>query len=168
MSKKEEKKETTSNIYHTMAQSGESQETSQQLSELEELKQDAEAPKIPGFMLLKPIGHGAYAQVWEGIQVRTRRFCAVKVYHHRSGVNWLFLQREVERLLKLDKHPNIVSLLDADFTSDPAYYVMDLAQEGSLEKLIGDRRPEEITSKEINRTVTWMEEIGNALNYVHA
>jgi WD40 repeat protein len=163
-----DKKEPSVNIFQTMAQSGESQTTSQKLSELEELKQNAEAPTIPGFTLIKPIGQGAYAQVWEAIQTRTRRFVAVKVYHHQGGVNWLFLQREVERLLKLDKHPNIVSLLDADFTTVPAYYVMDLAQEGSLEKMIKNSTIEKITPAEVERIVDWMKEIGNALQYVHS
>ncbi len=158
----------SSNLFHTMAQTEDSQKVSQDLSETEEFKQNEEAPRIPGYMLLQPIGRGAYAQVWEAIQVRTHRFVAVKVFLKKAGVQWMFLQREVERLIRLDKHPNIVSMLDADFTADPPYYVMDLAREGSLEKHLDHSNHGGPDAKGLDRIVQWMEQIASALAYVHA
>ena len=165
--KKEPKSSEPSNIYQTMAQTEESQQVSQQLSEIQDLKQHEEAPKIPGYMIIKPLGRGAYAQVWEAIQLRTRRFVAVKVFIKKGGVHWFFLQREAERLIRLDKHPNIVSLLDADLGGETPYYVMDLAQEGSLEGLIQKNKLSESGLFKVEQAADWMEQIGQALQYVH-
>src|SRR5690349_10122271 len=132
--KKKDSSEESSPLLHTMSQTTDAMKASQQLSELPDLKQHPDAPKIAGYMLIKPLGKGAYAQVWEAIQLRTRKFVAVKVFTRKSGVHWFFLQREADRLIRLDKHPHIVSLLDADLSGEIPYYVMDLAQEGSLER----------------------------------
>ncbi len=154
-------------LLHTMAQTLDAQKASRQLSELPELKQHSDAPPIQGYLLIKPLGRGAYAQVWEGIQVRTRKFVAVKVFTKKSGVYWFYLQREVDRLIRLDKHPHIVSLLDADLAGEVPYYVMDLAQDGSLERFVeGDTPPDE--RREADSVAGWMEEVAQALSYVHA
>ncbi len=88
---------------------------------------------------------------------------AVKVFTQRKGVNWIFLQREVERLIKLDKHPNIVSLLDADLTGEPAYYVLDFLEGGSLDGFVNPKSPAPVV-----KAAKWMEEIAEALAYVHS
>lgn len=165
--KKKASAEDSAPLLHTMAQSTEAQKTSQQLSELPDLKQHPDAPKIAGYMLIKPLGRGAYAQVWEAIQLRTRKFVAVKVFIKKSGVHWFFLQREADRLIRLDKHPNIVSLLDADLSGEVPYYVMDLAQEGSLERFIEGAAPGS-DELEVDRIAGWMDEVAQALHYVHA
>jgi len=154
-------------LFHTMAQTVDAQKASQQLSELPDLKQHPDAPKIAGYMLIKPLGKGAYAQVWEAIQLRTRKFVAVKVFTRKSGVHWFFLQREADRLIRLDKHPHIVSLLDADLSGEIPYYVMDLAQEGSLEKRL-EGGLDGLADSEVERISGWMEEVAQALHYVHA
>jgi len=166
--KNEDKIQEGLGIHHTMSQTTDGQKVSQQLSEFQDLKQDPTAPKIAGYMLLKPIGQGAYAQVWEGIQIRTRKFVAVKIFIKKNGVHWFFLQREADRLLRLDKHPHIVSMLDADLAGEIPYYVMDLAQEGSLERFIQDRKMSGPDGVALEQSVTWLEEIAQALSYVHA
>ena len=151
-------------LLHTMAQTAEAQKVSQQLSELPDLKQHPEAPKITGYLLIKPLGRGAYAQVWEALQLRTRKFVAIKVFTKKTGVHWFYLQREADRLVRLDKHPHIVSLLDADLAGESPYYVMDLAQEGSLEGLMDGAEG----GVEVEKAVGWMEEVAQALHYVHS
>jgi WD40 repeat protein len=167
MAKKKDNPGPNPSLFQTMAQTEESQQVSQQLSEIQDLKQHEEAPKIPGYMIIKPLGRGAYAQVWEAIQLRTRRFVAVKVFIKKGGVHWFFLQREAERLIRLDKHPNIVSLLDADLGGETPYYVMDLAQEGSLEGLIQKAKLSESGLFKVEQAADWMEQIAQALQYVH-
>ncbi len=165
--KKKNPSEEPDNILHTMAQTIDAQKVSQKLSELPDLKQHSDAPKITGYMLLKPIGRGAYAEVWEAVQLRTRKFVAVKIFTKKSGVYWFYLQREADRLIRLDKHPHIVSLLDADLSGEIPYYVMDLAQEGSLEQLMESGRAGK-EALETGEVADWMEEIAQALQYVHA
>ncbi|PJB25744.1 MAG: hypothetical protein CO113_07070 [Elusimicrobia bacterium CG_4_9_14_3_um_filter_62_55] len=67
------------------------------------MEQHTSVPKIPGYVLTHPLGQGAFAEVWKGWQVRTRKWVAEKVFTQRQGVNWLFLQRELERLIRLDR-----------------------------------------------------------------
>ncbi len=165
--KKKNPSEEPANIFHTLAQTTDAQKVSQQLSELPDLKQHPDAPKIAGYMLMKPLGRGAYAEVWEAIQLRTRKFVAVKVFTKKSGIHWFYLQREADRLIRLDKHPHIISLLDADLSGEIPYYVMDLAQEGSMERLMeGGWAGKE--GRESDEVADWMEEIAQALGYVHS
>jgi WD40 repeat protein len=63
-------------------------------------------------------------------------------------------------LIRIDKHPNIVSVLDADFSGEPAYYAADFLEAGSLESRCGD--------VSADAAAVWMEEIARALAYVHA
>lgn len=92
----------------TIVQADEDLGASKELSIPKGVEQHPDAPKISGYILSKPLGRGAFAQVWKAWQVRTRKQVAIKVFTLRSGVNWLFLQRELERLIRLDKHPHIV------------------------------------------------------------
>ncbi|MEK7765088.1 MAG: protein kinase, partial [bacterium] len=145
----------------------------------------AEAPKVPGYVLLAPLGRGAFAEVWKARQQRTGKLVALKVFHQRQGVNWVMLQRELERLTRLDKHPHVVSLLDADLTGDTAWYATELLEKGSLEKFVtgkgtgeggererADREPrlrrgEAAVAATPDRVAQWMEEIAEALAFVH-
>lgn len=128
-----------------------------------DVEQHPQAPKIPGYVLVATIGKGAFAEVWKAWQVRTHKWVAVKVFIQKTGVNWLFLQREVERLIRLDKHPHIVSLLDADLEGEIPYYVMDYMEGGSLEQFVDPRR-----AIGPAQAALWMEEMAQALAYVHA
>ncbi|HEX4046915.1 MAG TPA: serine/threonine-protein kinase, partial [Elusimicrobiota bacterium] len=133
------------------------------LSVPKEVERDPAAPDIPGYVLVSPIGSGAFAQVWKAWQARTHKWVAVKVFTQKSGVNWLFLQREVERLIRLDKHPHVVSLLDADLDGELPYYVMDYMEGGSLEKFVDPKN-----AVPAARAALWLEELASALAYVHA
>ena len=120
------------------------------------------APRIPGYTLAGVLGRGSFATAWKAVQARTGKTVAVKVFHQSSGVNWLFLRREVERLVRLDKHPHVVSLLDADLAADPPYYVTDLMEGGSLERFVDPKKPMDATT-----VARWLEEITQALAFVH-
>jgi serine/threonine protein kinase/WD40 repeat protein len=119
-------------------------------------------PLIPGYELQSLLGQGAFAEVWEARQTRTQKRVALKVFKHKTGAQWLFLQRELERLSQLDRHPYVVSLLDADLTAEPPYYTMDLLTRGSLEKRVDPAAPLEPA-----QAARWMEEVCEALAYVH-
>ena len=136
---------------------------SKELSVPKEVEQHPAAPKIPGYILTMALGRGAFAEVWKAWQIRTHKWVAVKIFTQRKGVNWIFLQREVERLIKLDKHPHIVSLLDADLTGEPAYYVMDFLEAGPLDQFVSAANP-----APVDKAARWMEEIAQALAYVHS
>lgn len=148
----------------TLPQSEEDLSASRQLSlGGEPAASVANAPRVVGYRLAAPLGQGAYAQVWKALQERTGRWVALKVYHEQGGFNWVMLQREMERLLTLDKHPHVVSLLDADLSADPAYYAMDLLEGGSLEAYAAaEKRAPPAT------VARWIEEAAEALSFVHS
>jgi WD40 repeat protein/serine/threonine protein kinase len=148
---------------NTEQQPDSSQSASARLSMPKDVEQHPQAPKIAGYVLVKTIGKGAFAEVWKAWQTRTHKWVAVKVFIQKTGVNWLFLQREVERLIRLDKHPHIVSLLDADLEGELPYYVMDYMEGGSLEQFVDPKR-----AVAPARAALWMEEMAQALAYVHS
>ena len=147
----------------TLRQDQTGSETSRRLSGREGARQDPDAPKIDGYTLTAKLGAGAYGEVWKAWQKRTGKWVAVKVFPRRHGVDWLLLQREVERLIKLDKHPHVVSLLDADLTGDPPYFAMEFMEGGALTRFVDPANP--ATPEQAAR---WAEQIAEALCYVHS
>lgn len=147
----------------TQVQSDEAMVASAELSIPTHVRQNTSAPKIGGYVLTEPLGEGAYGQVWRAWQMRTKKEVAVKIFMRRSGLDWIFLQREVERLTRLDRHPFIVTLLDISLGEEPPFYVMDLIEGGSLQQYVNPQSP--LSS---DRTLPWMSQICDALSYVHA
>ncbi|MBI5200914.1 MAG: protein kinase, partial [Elusimicrobia bacterium] len=146
----------------TLRQDEKQAESSRRLSGREGARQDPDAPRIDGYTLTARLGAGAYGEVWKAWQKRTGKWVAVKVFPRRHGVDWLLLQREVERLIKLDKHPHVVSLLDADLTGDLPYFAMEYMEGGALTRFVDSKNratPEQAAE--------WAEQIAHALCYVH-
>lgn len=93
---------------------------------------------IPGLVILRCLGEGAYGSVWLAREKNTGKLVAVKVYLHRGGLDWSLLSREVEKLAVLYTSRNIVGLLQVGWDSDPPYYVMEYLERGSLAGLLSD------------------------------
>jgi len=125
-------------------------------------KQNSTAPKLRGYILTTEEGEGGYGKVWRGWQESTSKEVAVKVFTRRSGSDWIFLQREVERLAKLDNHANVITLLDANLSADPPFYVMDMMNGGSLDDAIVDEQ-----GVNVNQAIQWIEQVCSSLQYVH-
>ncbi|MCH7597082.1 MAG: protein kinase [Planctomycetes bacterium] len=147
----------------TQVQAEEAVAASVELSIPDHVHRHAKAPEAAGYVLTEPLGEGAYGQVWRAWQIRTRKEVAVKVFMQRSGLDWIFLQREVERLARLDRHPHIVTLLDMALDEEPPFYVMDVIEGGALQAFVS---PE--TRADPERATTWMAQICDALSYIHA
>ena len=87
---------------------------------------------VPGYELTEKLGRGAFGEVWKARQASTDKDVAIKIFFRFHGLDWRFLRREVERLVALDSHPGIVSLLDTHLDLDPPSYVMELVAGGSM------------------------------------
>ena len=124
--------------------------------------QHPDAPQVSGYVLVELLGEGAYGQVWRAWQIRTRKEVAVKVFKQHTGLDWILLQREIERLMRLDRHPHVVTLLDAGLESDPPFYVIDLLEGGSLQQFVDPS-----SAVDVDRVIAWALEICDALAYVH-
>ncbi len=88
---------------------------------------------VPGYRLVRSLGRGAFGTVWLGEQENTGKLVAIKFYSHAPGLDFKFLQREVEKLAALYTSREIVQLLEVGWHASPPYYVMEYLERGSLE-----------------------------------
>jgi WD40 repeat protein len=147
----------------TLIQGGEAAQESRSLSLPAEAVQHPEAPAVPDYVLVSRLGKGTFGDVWKAFQVRTHKWVALKLFVRRLGMDWTGLSREMERLGQLDKHPYVVSLLDADLSKDPAYCALELVTGGSLAERVdpaSPARPEAVAD--------WIEKSAEALAFMHS
>ena len=88
--------------------------------------------QVPGYELERPLGAGAYGEVWVAIERNTGRRVAIKFYAHRGGLDWSLLSREVEKLAFLFADRYVVQLIGVGWDADPPYYIMEYLERGSL------------------------------------
>jgi serine/threonine protein kinase len=144
---------------HTQHQSSDEQRRSQLLS-----KQAPQPPRtVPGYQLLRPLGSGAYGEVWVALDQTTGRRVAIKFYAHRGGLDWSLLSREVEKLAFLSADRYVVQLLDVGWEADPPYYVMEYVEQGSLEDRLKREGP-----LPIDDAVSLFHDIAIGLLHAHA
>lgn len=118
-------------------------------------------PPIPGYTLQRMLGAGTFGQVWAGIQDRTGLEVAVKIFARDTGLDWLYFRHEVERLRRVSEHPYVVTLLDADLTHDPPYFVMPLLPDSLAHRRRTQGRPDN------GLAARWIEQMAEALHYTH-
>lgn len=100
--------------------------------------------RLGEYRLIREIGRGGNAIVYEALPAGSRRHVAVKVYPRRGrsdAPNRLRFLDEAITMSRL-RHPQIVPVDDVSEDAGYPYYVMRLARGGSLDGLIaGLRRP---------------------------
>lgn len=85
-------------------------------------------PEVPDFDLLRPIGRGAFGQVWLATNRTTGRLRAVKLIRlDQAG-------REIASLIRLEanvrnQHPNLLGIDHVGQTAQYLFYVMDPADD---------------------------------------
>jgi WD40 repeat protein len=119
-------------------------------------------PHIPGYQLSELLGIGSFGQVWGGLSQRTGLEVAVKVFPQAASANLSYLRQEVDRLGKVAEHPQVVSLLDADFDHHPPYFVMRRYQCSLHQWRQQNPQPS------LTRLLRWWKEITEALRYTHS
>ena len=134
----------------TLAQSAELISHSKALS-------GGDIPKLPGYTLQHRLGAGTFGEAWAGVQQSTGQKVAVKIFSRHQAMDWDLFRAEVQRLMEVAEHPNVVTLLDANLEHTPPFFVMPLLS-GSLAEVQAD--PEQI--------IIWLEETCRGLGYIHS
>jgi serine/threonine-protein kinase len=95
------------------------------------------------YVILDKLGEGGMGRVYKAMQLSLGRVVALKVVRGQLLKNEVALkrfQREVRAAAKL-KHPNIVTVFDADTVGDRHFLVMEYIAGTDLAKLVKDRGP---------------------------
>lgn len=101
------------------------------------------AQQIPGFQILKKLGQGAMATVFQAKQVSLDRIVAIKVLPRRMSENREFVERfyrEGRAAARLN-HPNIVQAIDVGEAGGYHYFVMEYIDGCTVYDKIADGKP---------------------------
>ena len=101
------------------------------------------AVEVPGVSHLRKLGGGTSSVVYEGVQDAFARPVAVKVVHGQFDRAALErFKRECLAVGAVSHHPNIITVFDANVTSDgEPYLIMELFPRGSFAALLAERGP---------------------------
>ncbi len=117
------------------------------------------------YKIIREIGRGGMAVVYEGIHLVLDKKVAVKVLHARLGVEDSFRKRlihEAKSAAKLE-HPNIVQVYDAEMTEEYDYIVMEYVDGEDLKTVIEKEGP-----LPVDRIWKITSQIASALECAHA
>ncbi len=125
---------------------------------------------IPGYRIIREIGSGGMAVVYEALQERTGRRVALKVVQ-RWGANnkrrIRLFRREIDSLARLD-HPHIATLFDAGQTpSGDHFFAMELVRGATLAEHMARESRRAGRSAWIRTQIELFVRICRALNYAH-
>jgi len=96
---------------------------------------DTERVSLPDFELLKLVGRGAFAQVWQVRKKDTGEIYAMKVLRKSDIVKQKLIKHinlERDIMVELGNHPFIITLHWAFQTDEKLYFVLDYVNGGSL------------------------------------
>lgn len=90
--------------------------------------------QITNYLLLKVIGQGATATVYQGINIQTSTLVAIKAISTlklEKGTSFLSFQKEIN-LIKDLNHPNIIKIIGKEKTTNNIYIILEYANGGNL------------------------------------
>ena len=98
--------------------------------------------RLGAYEIVRLLGHGATASVFEGVHVSLGKPVAIKLLHEHladdTQVRARFLREG--RVAARVRHPNIVDALDVGEEGDVPYLVMELLVGGDLRALLAEER----------------------------
>ncbi|XP_010529929.1 PREDICTED: CBL-interacting serine/threonine-protein kinase 22-like [Tarenaya hassleriana] len=115
------------------------------------------------YELGKLLGMGAFAKVYEAVDVRTGEGVAIKVVNKKRLKEGLtaHVKREISVMRRL-RHPHIVRLFEVLATKTKIYFVMELAKGGELFSRVSTNRFTENLSRK------YFFQLVSAVRYCHA
>lgn len=138
----------------------------------QEAPQDLVGKQIGDYKIIKEIGHGGMAVVYEAYQISLDRNVALKIIPQSLIEEPEYLKRfkrEATSAARLS-HPNIVSIHGFGQFGDTYYYIMDLAKGKTLDNIIEDKKHELLKRARhfnIDEALNIIEQVTSALSYAH-
>jgi len=126
--------------------------------------EDLTGKKLGNYEVLKLIGKGGMAAVYEAVQPSMNRNVAIKVMDERFSKSPTFVARfrnEANIIARLE-HAHILPVYDFGDQDDILYIVMRFLPTGTLEDRIG------ISGVELKDAVKYIRQIASALDYAHS
>lgn len=125
--------------------------------------------ELDGYRIDKVLGHGGLARVYRGLDVRMRRYTAIKVLVAPVRDPRLSEQRfEIEaRAIARLKHPNIVTIYRFNKIDGVYYIAMEYVSGADLHWVLGDYRNRGALM-DYQAALKIMEQIADALDYAHS
>ncbi|MFQ5944358.1 MAG: serine/threonine-protein kinase, partial [Anaerolineales bacterium] len=117
---------------------------------------------LGSYQVLEQLGRGGMAVVYKAYQPSLDRYVAIKVLPTYEAHDQEFLtrfKREARAVAKLE-HPNILAVHDSGHQEGVSYIVMRYVEAGTLKSFMG-------TALEMERIVTLIGQIADALHYAH-
>lgn len=112
---------------------------------------------MPGYRLEERLGAGTFGEVWSAVQLTTGQRVAIKFLRLGTGLAGSSFLQEVQRLVRLGSHPNIVAVWDAGLDHQPPYFVMPL-----LEASLASRAP-----SSPDQVADWLRQAAEAIRFTH-
>ena len=125
----------------------------------------SDIPKLPGYTIQTRLGAGTFGEAWAGVQLSTGQKVAIKIFSRHQAMDWDLFRAEVQRLMEVAEHPNVVTLLDANLETVPPFFVMPLLGGSLADPELGSTvSPTDF----ITQVASWLEEICKGLAYIHS
>ena len=112
---------------------------------------------------LREIGKGGMATVYLAKQIALNRLVAIKVLRNESISDREYVRRffREARITAQLEHPNIVRVIESNYSEGLCYIVTEYIDGGDLRRLISDRKVE------LQRKLKVINKVINALDYAH-
>lgn len=122
-------------------------------------------PEIKNYKIIREIGTGGMAIVYEALDERLGRRVAIKVLHHHLQSDLIASERfikEARAAARID-HPNVVRIYDVGIEKNLFFIVMEYVPGINLEEILKEKG-----KLSFEQTLTIMYEIGEALAEAHS
>ena len=120
--------------------------------------------KVKNYILLEPVGIGAYSQVIKSKKIGTDKLFAIKLYSEkklRLNQNLKnFIQNELENLKILKDHKNVIKIIETFKEDEYLYVVYNFCQKGNLRNILDKKK---ITEKQ---ALKYLKDLISIINYM--
>src|SRR5262249_10493640 len=115
----------------------------------------AEWPAVPGYVIVGELGRGGMGVVYQARQIGSDRLVALKLIRDSALAGPQERARfriEAEAAARV-RHPNVVTIYEVGEHQGRAYFAMEFAEGGSLDRYLGGQPQSALPAAELVRTL---------------